>query len=284
MQTLYIDVYFLINFTVDLLSLHLASVFTKIKSSQSGIVISALIGGLYAVILLFMPENKLLFFFGTLCYFLSISILNAKGCSLLRKIKYIIAFLFMEIFLGGTVYFLYGALNEIVSKEAFEEMENGRSFIVFSLIMLLAIGVLKILLLLFRNNFSETKVSLKLTVFDSDYFLDAFVDSGNFLVDPMDLSPVMLVKPRFCKKIFPYGTPDICETENISERMKQRIRIIPVSSVSGKKVMCGFRPDSVFVLKNGRSEKINLTIAFDKEEGSFGGFDALIPYAALENI
>ena len=30
-------------------------------------------------------------------------------------------------------------------------------------------------------------------------------------------------------------------------------------------------------------EKINLTIAFDKEGGSFAGFDALIPLVALEN-
>ena len=31
MQTLYIDVYFLINFTVDLIALHLASEFSKIE-------------------------------------------------------------------------------------------------------------------------------------------------------------------------------------------------------------------------------------------------------------
>lgn len=285
MQTLYVDIYFLINFTVDLLSLHLASLFTRIKASQAGIIISAFLGGVYAVLLVFIPESRLFLFFGTLIYFLLISALIPKGCSASRKAKYVIAFLIMEIFLGGMVYFAYEILEKFIDNSLLEEIKVERSFILFSLVVLLSIGVLKLLLSIFRNNFSETKVTLKVVVFENEYFVDALVDSGNFLTDPMDLAPVMLIKPHFSKKIFPYGAPDVFETENISLRMKNRIRIIPISSVGGRKVLCGFKADAVFVIKNdGACEEINLTIAFDREEGSFAGFDALIPYAALENV
>ena len=190
----------------------------------------------------------------------------------------------LEMLLGGMVYFAYGTLNRMLAKESFEEMNNERSLLLFALITLLAIGVLKFLLSIFKNTFSEKNVSIKIIFFGKEYIVDALVDSGNLLRDPMDLSPVMLIKPKFSRRIFSYGVPDVSETYNISEKMKERIRIIPVSSLSSKKVLCGFRPDSVFVEKNGRKEKINLTIAFDKEDGSFAGFDALIPYAALENI
>ena len=284
MQTLYIDVYFLINFTVDILSLYIASLFTKIKSSHSGILLSALIGALYAVILVFTPENKIALLIGTIIYFHLVSQLMAGGCRILRKTKFIIAFLFVEIILGGLVYFAYGTLKRFLTEEYYEEIESERSLIVFSLIILLSIGILKVLLSLFKNSFSEKKVSLKLTVFGNEYLFDALVDSGNFSRDPMDLSPVMLIKPRLSKKIFPFGAPDISEAENVSEKMKHRIRVIPILGISEKRILCGFRPDAAFVERNGKYEYINLTIAFDKEEGSFAGFDALIPYAALENI
>lgn len=284
MQTLYIDVYFLINFTVDLLSLHIASLFTKVKASKSGIVISALIGALYAVILVFVSENKFIFLIGTLSYFYLVSLLMANGCRKIRKVKFVTAFLFVEIIIGGLVYFTYGTLKRIVAEEYYEEVQSERELIVFALVILLSIGVLKLLLMFFKNSFSEMKVRLKLTVFDNEYFFDALVDSGNFSRDPMDLAPVMLIKPRLSKRIFPYGAPDISETENISEKMKQRIRVIPISGISERKILCGFRPDSTFIEKNGKFERVNLTIAFDKEDGSFGGFDALLPYAALENI
>ena len=284
MQTLYIDIYFLINFTVDLLSIHMAVLFTKLKASQGGMIISALIGALYAVALVFMPKNKVLFVIGTLLYFFAVAVIIARGCRISRKVKFIAAFLFMEILIGGTVYFVYGVLNRIISQESLEEMKNERNLVVFSLVILLSIGVLKILLSLFRNNVSETKARVKLILFDDEYYFDALIDSGNFLKDPMDLSPVMLINPKLSKKIFPYGAPDISETDNISEKMRKRIRVIPISFISGKKVLCGFKADGVLVENNGKYEPINVTIAFDKEEGSFAGFDALLPYSALENI
>ena len=284
MQTLYIDVYFLINFSVDLLSLHIASLFMKIKTSKSAIIISALIGALYAVILVLIPKNRVVFIIGAFVYFYVVATLMANGCRVFRKVKFLTAFLIVEIMIGGLVYFAYGALKRITTEEYYQEIQSERELIIFSLIILLSIGVLKLLLTFFKNNFSEMNVKLKLTVFDSEYLFDALVDSGNFLKDPMDLSPVMLIKPRLSKKIFPYGVPDISESGNVSEKMKQRIRVIPISGIGNRKILCGFRPDFAFVEKNGQYERINLTIAFDKEEGSFAGFDALIPYAALENI
>ena len=131
---------------------------------------------------------------------------------------------------------------------------------------------------------SEKNVRVKMTVFEKEYELSALVDSGNFAIDPMDSSPIMLVKPSFAKKIFPYGIPDIYEAQSISEKIKKRVRVIPISTAVESKILLGIRPDSVFVVKNKGYEKINLTIAFDKEGGSFAGFDALIPLAALENV
>ncbi len=284
MQTIYVDIYFLINFTVDLLSLHLASVFTKVRVSAGALLISGILGGVYSVILVFLPENPWLFLLGSMLFFGLILLLCTKGCRTVRKIKYIIAFLLMQIIIGGMVYFSYGLLERAIKNSFIEEIENESNLIVLSLVVLLSIGVLKLLLMLFRNNMSESSVKLKIIIFDTEYFVDALVDSGNFAKDPMDMSPVMLVKQEFARKVFPYGVPDIFEVQEISEKIKRKVRAVPISTATETKILCGLRPDSAFVVKRNECERIKLTIAFDQEGGSFAGFDALIPLAALENI
>ena len=61
MKTLYVDVYFLINFCVDFLALHFASRFTKIPTGNIRLIISSALGGIYAVLLAFLPQNGALF-------------------------------------------------------------------------------------------------------------------------------------------------------------------------------------------------------------------------------
>jgi len=283
MPTVYIDIYFLINFTVDLLSLHMASVFTKIRLSAVGLLFSAAMGAIFAIVLLFVPENTTVFIFCSACFFSSIFLFTLRGCRAFRKIKYIIAFLFMQIIIGGLVYYFYGLLERNVSSGAFDEFETDRNLLLLSLMVLLSIGILKILLMLFKNNMSEREVKLKIVMLEKEYFVDALVDSGNFAVDPIDMSPIMIITFAFAKKIFPHGVPDIYGADSVEENIKKRIRLIPITGVSETKILCAFRADKVFVIKNNECEKINLTIAIDKEGGSFAGYDALISLAALEN-
>ena len=284
MQTVYVDVYFLINFTVDLLAFHFAGALMKMNLSLVGMIAAAILGGAYAVALLFLPESILVFIILTVAYFISVLFLCAGGISLARKLKYIAAFLFIELLIGGAVYFAYNALERAVRENSLEEITTNGRLLIIALIILASIGIIKFFLTLFRNNFSESKVRVKLVVFDAEYFTDALVDSGNFATDPMDSSPVMLIKKNFARKIFPYGIPDALNEGTMIRKIQKRIRLIPISTASGKSLLSGFRPDSAYALKNGKYEKINLTIAFDTAEGSFAGFDALIPYVALENI
>ena len=103
MQTIYVDIYFLINFTVDLLSLHIASYFKKIRVSAFGMLISSIVGGLYAVCLVFLPQKIYINLIGTVLFFSFLLFLCVRGCRFIRKVKFIIAFLLTQIIIGGTV-------------------------------------------------------------------------------------------------------------------------------------------------------------------------------------
>ncbi len=284
MQTIYVDIYFLVNFTVDLLSLHLAAKFVKIKISPLRLILSALIGGAYAVILVLIPKSDIVFSFLTLGTLFTMIQISAFGCRTVRKIKLMVSFLLSQISIGGMVYFSYGFLNRLVEKSNIESGSANRNLLIMSLVVLLSIGVLKILIMLFGNNFSERSIKVKIVLFDKEYISEAFIDTGNLAQDPMDLSPVMLIKPALSKKIFPYGIPNLCEIHAISEKLKKRVRIIPLKLSGERKTLCGIRADSVYVFKKDGYEKINVTIAFDEEGGSYGGFEILMPATALENL
>ena len=60
---------------------------------------------------------------------------------------------------------------------------------------------------------------------EKEYFVDALVDSGNFAVDPIDMSPIMIITFAFAKKIFPHGVPDIYGADSVEEKIKKRIPI-----------------------------------------------------------
>ena len=284
MQTIYVDVYFLVNFTVDLLSLHLASRFAKIRISPVRLIIASFFGGAYAVLLVFLPKSNLIFSVLTVFTLLIMVELSAAGCRAVRKLKFMISFLLSQILIGGMVYFSYGLLDRFINVGNVDNTSADRNLLTMSLVVLLSIGVLKILIMLFGNNFSERSVKVKIVIFEKEYLSEAFVDTGNLATDPMDLSPVMLVKPNLAKQIFPYGVPNLCEVNAISEKLKKRVRIIPIKLSGERKTLCGIRADSVSVLKKDGYEEINVTVAFDEEGGSYGGFDILMPATALENL
>ena len=282
MQTVYVDIYFLINFTVDLLSMSLAAKIAKIKVSPIALLVSSVLGGLYAVSLVFVPQNPTLFFFLSALFLCAMIFVSSRGCAVIRKIKLTASFLLSQILIGGMVFFSYGMLERSAKMSEVEEGGVNRNLLVLGLIVLLSIGVLRIFMILFRNNWSERSVKIKIVFLEREYTTEALVDSGNFAKDPMDSSPVMLVKEGFGKRIFPYGIPDLSEVYAISEKIKSRMRVIPISTAAGTETLLGVRADAVYVFKKQRYEKINLTIAFDKEGGSYGGFEALIPMLALD--
>jgi hypothetical protein len=65
---------------------------------------------------------------------------------------------------------------------------------------------------------------------------------------------------------------------------KKRIRLIPVSKNGATHVMTGVRVDDVYLIgADDSKERIEATVVIDKEEGTFGGYYALAPYAAVKD-
>ena len=131
---------------------------------------------------------------------------------------------------------------------------------------------------------SEGSVDIEISFFDNKAVVSAFVDSGNLAVDPMDMSPVLLIKKDLAKTILPENIIELSGIDSLEKSVKKRIRLIPVSRGGQTHVLVGVKADNVKMLKGDREEELSVTLAIDKEGGDFGGYKALMPSAALDNV
>ncbi len=286
MRTLYIDIYFLINFTVDILSLYFAAILSKTATSAKRLIISSLIGAFTAVFTVLLPEYPLLkLFFGALGLVL-MSFTAPKKVLFHRRIKFTFAFLIFEALVGGAVSFIWGIMDKYISK-LLSGTEGGavnRKMLFLALIILLSIGVFKMIVSFFSNAESEGNIDVEVSFLETTALFSAFIDSGNLAIDPMDMTPVLFIKPDLARTILPESIIELSNIDSLDRSIKKRIRLIPITRNGQTHVVAGVKADSVKVIQGDRVEEISVTLAVDKEGGNYGGYQALMPSAALGNV
>ena len=286
MRTLYIDVYFLINFTVDILALYFAAKLSKVPTSTKRLIVASSLGAIVAVFVVLLPENQLLQLVISTIGLIAISLIAPRGVGIKRKIKFAFSFFIFEALVGGGVSFVWGLFDKYISK-FFDRSEGSvvnRKMLFLALIVLLSIGVFKMIVSFFSNIESEGSVDVEISFLNNKTVVSAFIDSGNLAVDPMDMSPILLIKKEIAKTILPENIIELSGIDSLDRNIKKRIRLIPVSRGGHTHVLVGVKADKVKVLKGESEEEITVTLAIDKEGGDFGGYRALMPSAALDNV
>jgi hypothetical protein len=183
------------------------------------------------------------------------------------------AFLVFEALVGGGVSLIWNLFDKYLS-HFFNSADGGalnRKMLFLSLVVLLCIGVFKMLVSFFSNIESEGSVDVEISFLDSKTTVSAFIDSGNLAKDPMDMSPVLLIKKDLAKMILPENIIELSNIDGLERAVKKRIRLIPISRGGETHVLVGVKADTVRVKRGDGFEELRVTIAIDKEGGSFGG-------------
>ena len=286
MRTLYIDVYFLINFTVDLLALYFAAIFSKVPTGAPRLILSSVCGALLSCGVVFLEDNAILKFICSTIILFIMSMLGTKRISFVRRVKFIVSFLIFAALVGGGVYYLWEILDKYLydGLSAVSGGEVNRKMLMFSLIVLLSIGVFKMIVAMFSSHECEDSVSLEIVVMDKSLKVDAFVDSGNLAIDPMDMRPVLFLKRESAQKLLPKSVTELSDPDLIEQGIRRRIRLIPITRGEETHILTGIRPDKVTVIRADKTEEISVTLAIDKEGGCFGGYEALLPASVLNYV
>lgn len=279
MKTFYIDVYFLINFTVDILALYFSALLNKTRSSIARLVLAGVFGAaMSCVIVLCAPKGAL--FLIVLLAGMSITVeIFCPSETKMRKFKTFFAFVVFQTLVGGMVSFIYGMLDTylypMLSEQSFGA--ENRKLLLISLIVLLTYGILKLSFLAFNSSKSEKNISLTVCINGEKEKITALVDSGCFLCDPLDGKPVVIVKSNLFEMAKKIGDVSMSNNSDI----KKRVRIIPVKSLGTEMILMGLRTDYIEI-EGSKTKYDNIVIALDNEGGSFGGYPAIAPVALIE--
>ena len=283
-RTFYIDVFFLINFTVDILALYVAVRVLHARTGMWRLTLAALLGASVSVVDAFLYTYPLLraVLFCASLFVCSHICFNRSGAR--RRIKLIAVFFTVELLLGGAVSFCYSALDGIFDSLGIMGGggENPKALILAALV-LLSIGIIRLLIMIFTDILGEKSVTVQITVADTTVEAEALLDSGNLVKDPMNMHPVLFIKPDLALRLVPKCVTELNNLDLLDNDYRKRIRLIPVTRVGGTHVMTGVRPDRVLVTRGKVSEEIDFTVAIDREGGTYGGFEALLPIAVIRD-
>lgn len=281
MQTFYADIYFLINFTVDLLSLHLASRFLHIPCKvPKMLLLCAAEGALSVCSVIFFNEMPLLRWVFSLLFFLFVFLLPS-GCGFSRRLLYAIGFLLFETVFGGVVTALSRLLDPAGKLFSGEQSYENRQLLWFSCIVLLTDLGAELLYRFLSSRPASERLETEICFCGKRTRFACLVDSGNLLTDPLSGLPVLLVKEKQARDLF----GDACVPGGELPVSCDRFRAIPLHAGGSVRILTGFSPDSTDVyFSEKKHERIRVIVAIDKEEGDFGGCQGLLPFAAIRYV
>jgi stage II sporulation protein GA (sporulation sigma-E factor processing peptidase) len=263
-------------------------------------VIASFFGAVYAV-LSYFPEYSYLFSFFIKILFSILIVIVAYTPAyfhLLLKLTgvfYIVSFIF-----GGASFGLFYFINGL------NLTSNGISFIKdFPLKILVVAVVVAYLTIKYSWDYVQHRIKRERLIvrvemsFDNRQLcIDALVDTGNSLKDPITDVPVMITDYSMIRELLPDDIKKIFErySENelnaIAEIMSiskwaTRFRIIPFKSLGRENgMLIGFRPDAVTIFDNDKRIRLNnIVIAiYRKKLSKDGEYGALIhPEMMKEN-
>lgn len=282
MQTLYIDVYFLVNFVVDTVSLFFAMRLSRARESYARCVIGGSLAALVSVLCVLVTMPPLiffLFFFGSL---LGICAIVAARDTKRIYLRLVLWFLLLESLIGGVVYALYMQLDNLVKNINIGTNNKAENvtFLYLATIALFGVGAVRLMSLMFCNARQIRTMQLSCTLFDSSIVIECLYDSGNFLTDPTSAYPVVLVKSRALAGVL--SEDFLCERyERLPEGYATLLRLIPVHGISGVKILSGLVVRDAVLSDKETEIKRTIVLAPDKEDGDFGGYVGLLPGAVL---
>lgn len=287
-QTIYGDIYFLINFSMDFLCLYLVSAILHTKVGTVRLSLAAAVGAAYALAAL-LPYRSLplrllcdLLTPFTVCF---IAFGFGKPGLFIKRTALFFAVSFTS---GGIMTALYYFVNKFLKSR--EIVINGSVETVYSEIPLWVFvlcaafcALLSVIWSRISAKAAKTAVAhISVTSPNGRHEFDALVDSGNLLTDPLGGLPVIIVEKSLAVEIMPSEIGRLAFSFSLSsgktDGFGKSLRLIPYKSISGSGVAVGYIPDSVAV--NGN--EVAAVIASINEDGrDFSGYRAIVPSALL---
>ena len=286
-QTVYADVLFLINFSMDFLVFYLYAKLSRRRLNSVRSALAASLGGAYGVATLFLPQNGLT---PLICDGLSLSLICAVAFYS-RKIRFrdfvgrCALFAGVSAILGGIMSALYSVLNR--SGLACLEPDGGDDISVWIFALVAALGSAAAVAggKRMKRIAASKQSSIEIGFGGKTVRLRAMTDTGNLLADPLSGRGVAICELDAVREIFPrelveyWERGDIGSVSAVPEKYALKLRYIPARGAAGAKgaMLTAILPDRFRVIGEGKEVDADVLIAPVPRGLSAGESRALLP-------
>ena len=286
-QTVYIDLYFMINFAMDFLCFYLTSWLLSLRRSLLRTMLASAFGALYACAALLIGLRGVWSILADLAICLLMCAIAYYRPKEARAVAVdALVYSAVSILLGGAMTALFYFFNRIGLDRLLgsEEDADGVSVWLFALIAIAgAIGT-AFGGRLMRKKATRRACRVSITLGGRTVTLDGICDSGNLLCEPISALPCIIIDPECLDKLVGRGDARAVidrRIEDLSEGICRRVRVIPMRTVGGESVGYGIRADRVRVELGRETRSVEAFILAANEPISAGGARALVPSELL---
>jgi len=288
-QIIYGDVLFIINFSMDFLTIYLVSKIIHSNPSLSQLLLSSGIGALYGVMSLFQSGPVIVSIFVNISVTVIMAFTVFGIHSMIVLIRNSLLIYGVGFLIGGTMTALFTMVNNGISGRSIvidnenRTLYNDIPFSLFIIIAILALVFSYLCGLLLKKRAARKEAELKISLCGKSTSLNALADSGNLLCEPLGGLPVAICAYDKLEPILPLGVRPLFRDSKIGlleftdPKFAKRVRMIPVSHIGGKGMLIGIIPDKAEI--NGESKQ--LCIACTSKTKSFGEKECIIPASIL---
>lgn len=251
-MTIYIDVLIILNIYVNYFLLRITAKLTGSPLKPFRCIAASLYGSLFSLLILAPKLPIAINLIIKLAAAITVVTAAFGVHGKVRLIKNTAAFFGANFITAGVIYAAYSWL-----KPSFMHFSNSYFYIDFSLLLLIvATAVLYFIVSLLRRMYDKTPIdgfSVIIRLKDRILRIDGLADTGNSLTDFFSGKPVI-----------------ICSQNDIGNIPKDvRIRLIPLSTVTGSSLMKLFSPDEILIINktSGERKPVNAVIGLGETHG-----------------
>lgn len=282
-EYIYGDVLFVIDFSMDFLSLYLTGKILHLKMKTARVVLAASVGAFYCVLALVLNSSAALGMVleAVMAFLICAIAFGGKKVGVL--IKRTAVLYTVSVLLGGAMTLIYSKLGKykdyIDSSGDIVSALGDVPLWAFVLCAALSAGLAKLFSGIMSKRCALHQCEISLKIGGATRELTALVDSGNLIADPISEKPVVFISRAFWDMI-PEKHRSAMKGESDNSDDFLGVRIIPCSTVGGSGVIYAIMPDLFYIKTKDEYEARDVLISVGENE-SYGGNDALVPSSII---
>jgi len=286
-QTVYADILFLINFSMDFLCFYITAKLLHRKLPKLRAFISSIGGGVYSVAILFagfLPPLELVLdiFVG---FIMCVIVFVSKKTTVPKLMLSSLAYVGVSVALGGIMTATFNMINLLgFPWDSLRDSGDGMPVWLFALLAALSGAATLMSGRFFRKKQSERTADIEISYGGKTIRLTALSDSGNLVRDPISGKSVVVADISSLSGTFPeeilhaVKRRDASALAQLPPEIAKNLRFVPSRTATGGGMLYALSPERITVISSGeKSYDVDALIAPVQLGASAGGFEALIP-------